>query len=52
MVGEKSRLDEMPKNTLCQDKMAFKNPIAVNDSELEKGNNMVRISFVSDGILM
>jgi len=36
MVGKESPLDEMPKNTLCQEKMAFKNLIAVNDSELEK----------------
>jgi hypothetical protein len=36
----------MTKNPLCQEKSAFRKLIAVNDSGLERGENMVRISLV------
>jgi len=44
-------LNEMIKNALCQEKSAFRKFIAVDDSGLEKGDNIVWISLVFGGAL-
>ena len=46
MVGIKYQTDEITKNALCQEILAFGKLIAVDNSDLERGDNIVRISLV------
>jgi hypothetical protein len=44
--------DEMTKDTLMSRKIGYMNLSTVDDSGLEKRNNLVRVSLVSDSTLM